>query len=512
MTNSKKQQYVITLDEGTTSCRTLIVNQAGAIIAIAQEEFTQHFPNSGWVEHDALEIWDKQKKTLLEALQQADISLADIAALGITNQRETVVMWDKSDGKPVYNAIVWQDSRTSQYCEQLKLANIKLDQKINHKTGLTINPYFSATKIRWILQNVPKAQEVLAQGNLLMGTIDVWLLWNLTKGKVHSTDVSNAARTMLFNINTQTWDDDLLALFDIPKSILPQVHPSGHLFGYVDANILGATLRLPSNIPVAGILGDQQSALFGQLCLTKGDLKCTYGTGGFVLINTGEEPVFSKHGLLTTIAWKIGQQATVYALEGSVFSCGTSIQWLRDGLQIIEQASDCDKLVSAITNHNQEIYAVPAFTGLGAPYWDPSARTLIIGVERGTTRGHIVEAMLSGVAYECNELFTCLAQDMGVDINNIYVDGGAANCNYLMQFQASIANKTLVKPTNLETTAMGVAFMAGLQTQIWKNIEALRAIKKISQEFNPQFNDAKRLALLKKWDQAVRRSFKFKSA
>ena len=497
----KKPKFVITLDSGTTSCRSLIVNKKGEIVAIAQSEFTQFFPKSGWVEHDALEIWNTQLGTMQSAKVKAGIKSVDIAALGVTNQRETVVLWDKETGLPVYNAIVWQDRRTADYCEQLVKAGH--EKMITEKTGLILNPYFSGTKIRWILENVEEARTKLAQGRLLAGTIDTWLIWKLTSGRVHATDVSNASRTLLFNIHTLKWDEDILKLMGIPKEILPEVKASSDDFGVVEPTLWSN--RAVGQVPITGVAGDQQAALFGQLCVEPGMIKNTYGTGCFTLVNTGTKAVSSKNRLLTTIAWKLGKEKTVYALEGSVFVAGAALQWLRDSLRIVYDADEVDYYSNRVKD-DQNIYVVPSFTGLGAPYWDSYSRGAVFGLERGTKREHFVKATLESIAYQSNDLIMAMAKDMKQPIVSLNVDGGAANSNYLMQFQASISNVTVRRPKVVETTALGAAYLAGLFVQFWNDIDELKKIVKLDMQFSPKIDDATRAKLTKGWDVAVKKT------
>ena len=470
-----KDKYIITLDSGTTSCRSIVVNKKGEIVGISQTEFTQYFPQSGWVEHDALEIWNTQLSTMQSVKNKAKIKSNDIAAVGITNQRETVVLWDKETGLPVYNAIVWQDRRTSEYCEEL--ISKGYEKMIHEKTGLILNPYFSATKIRWILKNCDDAKRKLKEKRLLAGTIDTWLIWKLTQGKVHATDVSNASRTLLFNINTLDWDQEILDLFEIPREILPEVKSSSDDFGTIfpqhwSSNATGV-------VPINGVIGDQQSALFGQLCIKEGMVKNTYGTGCFTLVNTGNKPIKSKNRLLTTIAWKIKNEPVQYTLEGSVFIAGAAIKWLRDSLRMIYESSEVDYYCS-ITKDNQSVYVVPSFTGLGAPYWDSYSRGAIFGLERGTKREHIVKATVEAIAYQSNDLILAMENDMGKKITLLRVDGGAANSNYLMQFQSSISNVRIERPEIIETTALGATYMAGLYVGYWKNIKEIEKNNKIN--------------------------------
>ncbi|UVD81633.1 glycerol kinase GlpK [Mycoplasma iguanae] len=495
------KKYIIALDSGTTSCRSLLIDKEGNIVTTSQNEFTQYFPKSGWVEHDALEIWNTQLSTMQSVKNKAKVKSFNIEAVGITNQRETVVLWDKESGLPIYNAIVWQDRRTSEFCDSLIAENKA--EFFRGKTGLIINPYFSATKIRWILKNVPEAKTKLAQGKLLAGTIDTWLIWKLTNGKVHATDVSNASRTMLFNIHTQQWDQEILDLLEIPKSILPEVKASSTHYGFVERDFWSKTAQ--HDVPITGVAGDQQSALFGQMCTEVGMVKNTYGTGCFTLVNTGEKAVTSKNKLLTTIAWKIGDQKTIYALEGSVFVAGAAIQWLRDSLRILYNAAESDFFVSLVKD-DQRVYVVPSFTGLGAPYWDSYSRGAIFGLERGTKIEHIIKATLESIAYQSNDLVLAMEKDLGEKIKLLKVDGGASQSNYLMQFQSSISNLKVERPKNTETTAMGAAYLAGLATGYWKNIEEIKSITKIDKVFEPQFQ-AEELTLLKKgWNEAVKRT------
>ncbi|WP_322902605.1 glycerol kinase GlpK [Mycoplasmopsis felis] len=496
-----KDKYIITLDSGTTSCRTLVVDYNGNIEASSQTEFTQHFPQSGWVEHDPLEIWNVQLSTMQSAKHKAKIKSVDIAALGITNQRETVVLWDKETGLPVYNAIVWQDRRTTDYCETLIAKGYS--EKFREKTGLIINPYFSGTKIRWILKNIPEAQEKLKEGRLLAGTIDTWLMWKLTDGQVHATDVSNASRTMLFNIHTLDWDKEILELLEIPREILPEVKPSSGHFGIVSPHHWSN--KATGEVPITGIAGDQQSALFGQLCTEVGMVKNTYGTGCFTLVNTGTKPVNSKNKLLTTIAWKIGQEKTVYALEGSVFIAGAAIQWLRDSLRILYNSAESDFFASLVDD-DQRVYVVPSFTGLGAPYWDSYSRGAIFGLERGTKREHIIKATLDSIAYQSNDLLKAMEKDLEKPIILLKVDGGASRSNYLMQFQSSISNLKVERPFNIETTALGASYLAGLAVGYWKDIEEIKKINKTDKVFKPQLNQNEIDTLIKGWDTAVQKT------
>ncbi|MCP4336871.1 MAG: glycerol kinase GlpK [Mycoplasma sp.] len=493
-------KYIMTLDSGTTSCRTIILDKKGNTVSMAQQEFTQFFPQSGWVEHDAYEIWNTQRTTIVNAKHKAKIKSTDIEALGVTNQRETIVVWDKETGYPVYNAIVWQDGRTAKYCNELIKQGY--NDMFKQKTGLVINPYFSGTKLKWILENVESAKDKLKKGSLLAGTIDTWLIWKLTNGKVHATDVSNASRTLLFNINTQEWDDEILKLLNIPKEILPEVRPSSGDYGIVEPIIFSRNAK--GKVPITGVIGDQQGALFGQLCTEVGDIKNTYGTGCFTLVNTGTKPILSKNGLLTTIAWKINEEETVYAIEGSVFIAGASIQWLRDAMKIIYDASHSDLYVDMVKD-NQRIYMVPSFTGLGAPYWDSSAKGAIYGLTRGTKREHIIKATLESIAYQANDLFNAMSQDLKRPLNKVSVDGGVSRSDYLMQFQASISDIHLEKPENIESTALGASFLAGLHVGFWTK-EELKTIRKVDKNYNSIIKPQERELLLKGWSAAIKRT------
>ena len=486
-------QYILSLDQGTTSSRAIIFDKQGLIIAVAQKEFTQFFPQPGWVEHDANEIWSTQLGVAAEAISKAGLTVENIAAIGITNQRETTVVWERATGKPVYNAIVWQDRRTASFCDELKSKN--LESTIKEKTGLVIDAYFSATKIKWILDNVDGARAKANNGELCFGTIDTWLLWNLTKGQIHATDVSNASRTMLCNINTLQWDGELEKIFDIPGSMLPQIRSSSEVYGNTQ-NILSA-----KNIPIAGIAGDQQSALFGQMCTQPGMVKNTYGTGCFMLMNTGEKPVTSNHNLLTTVAWKVNG-ITHYALEGSVFIAGAVVQWLRDGLGIINKSSDVEALAAKV-NSNEGVYVVPAFTGLGAPHWNQDARGTIVGLTRGSNASHIARAALESIAYQTMDVLKAMEADAGISIKELRVDGGATANDLLMQFQSDILNTKVLRPTITETTALGAAYLAGLAVGYWKNIEEIQAQWLIDKTFTPSMEEEKRNALTKGWQKAV---------
>ncbi|WP_445748190.1 glycerol kinase GlpK [Polaribacter sp.] len=487
------QKYILALDQGTSSSRAAIVDEKGKIIAISQEEFPQIYPQSGWVEHDPLEILASQMRTLKSVIEKASISVKQIAAIGITNQRETTVIWDKNTGKPIYNAIVWQDKRTASICESLKEKG--LENHVKQTTGLVIDAYFSATKIHWILENILNAKQEAAKGNLLFGTIDTWLLWNLTDKKVHATDYSNASRTMIFDINNLCWDETLLTVLDIPKSLLPEVKPSSYHFG--DFELEGV------KIPIAGIAGDQQAALFGQGCFDSGDAKNTYGTGCFLLMNTGTNPQFSKSGLLTTIAWGIDNKI-YYALEGSVFVAGAAIQWLRDGLQIINNAEESELFAQEIEGENTVI-VVPAFAGLGAPYWDMYAKGAIFGLTRDTGKNHLIKATLESLAYQTKDVLIAMQQDATIPLKSLKVDGGASANNFLMQFQADILNTNVERPKNSESTVMGTAYLAGICVGIWYQKEIVNQ-REIDRKFTPNFTTEKRERLYKKWLKAIERT------
>ncbi|WP_341500938.1 glycerol kinase GlpK [Mesomycoplasma ovipneumoniae] len=502
MDNTIKQKYIMTLDSGTTSCRSLVFDKNGDVISLSQKEFQQYYPQSGWVEHDANEIWNTQLYTMQSAKTRANLKSDDFIALGVTNQRETVVLWDKTTGEPVYNAIVWQDRRTSDFCDEL-ISQGHQDY-IRQKTGLLINPYFSATKIRWILKNVQKAKDVLAQGNLLAGTIDTWLVWKLTQGKTHATDVSNASRTMMFDIKERKWDQKILDLLEIPVEILPKVLPSAADYGIVEPSLW--SINAKGKVPIYGVIGDQQSALFGQLCTEVGMVKNTYGTGCFTLANTGQKIVESKNNLLTTIAWQIGDSPVEYALEGSVFIAGATIQWLRDGLGIIENAADTDYFISKTDKDDHRTILVPSFTGLGAPYWDSYSRGAIFGLERGTRKEHIIKAALESIAFQSNDLIKAMKSDLGQEITLMKVDGGVSKSDFLMQFQSSISQLEISRPKNTETTAMGAAFLAGLHSKFWKSIDELKQISQIDKTFKPQLDQTEVQKLVANWDLAVKKT------
>ncbi|MFZ9694463.1 MAG: glycerol kinase GlpK [Chitinophagaceae bacterium] len=485
--------YIVALDQGTTSSRTIIFNAEGSIVGLAQKEFKQHYPTPGWVEHDAHEIWETQLSTLIEAIAKARIKPDQVSAIGITNQRETTVVWDRQTGEPIAPAIVWQDRRTAGYCDELRAAGKA--ELLQQKTGLILDAYFSATKLKWILDNTKGAREKSLRGELAFGTIDCWLIWKLTNGKVHATDVTNASRTLLFNIHTLTWDAELLSLFDIPSNILPTVKASAGNFG--DCTIIpGAT------IPIAGVAGDQQAALFGQLCLDPGMVKNTYGTGCFMLMNTGTKAIRSHHQMLTTIAWQI-EGVTEYALEGSVFIGGAVVQWLRDQLKVIHSSPDIEKLASTVTD-SDGVYIVPAFAGLGAPHWNPYARGSIFGLTRGSNQAHIARASLDSIAYQSADLLSAMEADAGIPIRELRVDGGATVNDLLMQFQSDLLNSKVVRPVITETTALGAAYLAGLAVGYWKNKEALRELWKADQVFTPSIEEDRRKELIKGWQRAVR--------
>lgn len=486
-------KYVMALDAGTTSNRCILFNEKGEICSMAQKEFTQYFPKPGWVEHDPREIWSTQLSVARQAMNQINASAADIAAIGITNQRETAIVWDKNTGKPVYNAIVWQCRRTSEYCDSLK--DKGLTEMFQKKTGLVIDAYFSGTKVKWILDHVEGARERAKRGELLFGTVETWLIWKLTKGAVHVTDYSNASRTMLFNINTLEWDDEILEELDIPKCMLPQAKPSSAVYGEADPGFF------VGRIPIAGAAGDQQAALFGQTCFEEGEAKNTYGTGCFLLMNTGEKPVFSENGLVTTIAW--GMEGKVnYALEGSVFVAGAAIQWLRDELRLIDSASDTEYLAQKVEDTNG-CYVVPAFTGLGAPYWDQYARGTIVGLTRGVNKDHIIRATLESLAYQVNDVLEAMGADSGIALSALKVDGGASANNFLMQTQADISRAPVHRPKCVETTAMGAAYLAGLGVGYWKDKEDVKQNWDIDRVFQPDIEIEKQQKMLKGWKKAV---------
>jgi glycerol kinase len=486
-------QYILSFDQGTTSSRAIIFNKKGEIVAVAQKEFTQIFPEPGLVEHDANEIWSTQLGVAAEVISKANLSVKDIAAIGITNQRETTVVWDRASGQPIHNAIVWQDRRTASFCDEMRAKGEHV--KIQEKTGLILDAYFSATKVKWILDHTPGAREKAAKGELCFGTIDSWLVYKLTNGQVHVTDVSNASRTMLFNIHSLEWDADLLGLFNVPASMLPSVKSSSEIYGHTQ-NILNA-----HNIPIAGIAGDQQAALFGQMCTQPGMVKNTYGTGCFMLMNTGQKAVPSTNQLLTTIAWQING-VTSYALEGSVFIAGAVVQWLRDGLKIIRTASEVEKLALEVADSGG-VYVVPAFAGLGAPYWNQHARGTIVGITRGTTGAHFARAALDSIAYQTMDVLKAMEADSGISIKELRVDGGATANNTLMQFQCDMLNTKVVRPVVVETTAIGAAYLAGLAVGFWSSLDEIQAQWQMETVFSPSMSDTNRNERARGWQKAI---------
>ena len=490
-------KYIMALDAGTTSNRCILFNKEGKVCSMAQREFTQYFPQPGWVEHDADEIWASQLGVAVEAMNKIGAAAEDIAAIGITNQRETSIVWDKNTGTPVYRAIVWQCRRTSEYCDFLKEKG--LTEKFREKTGLVIDAYFSGTKIKWILDHVPGAREKAQAGDLLFGTVETWLIWKLTKGMVHVTDYSNASRTMLFNINTLEWDEEILAELDIPKSMLPLAMPSSHVYGMADSSFFGGP------IPIAGAAGDQQAALFGQTCFAAGEAKNTYGTGCFLLMNTGEQPVFSRNGLVTTIAWGLDGKVN-YALEGSIFVAGASIQWLRDEMRLIDSAADSEYMAKKVKDTNG-CYVVPAFTGLGAPHWDQYARGTIVGITRGVNKYHIIRATLESIAYQVNDVLEAMRADSGIELSSLRVDGGASANDFLMQTQADIIGAPVNRPVCVETTAMGAAYLAGLAVGYWENKEEVLANWAIDAVFEPAIESEDRKKRIKGWNKAVKYAY-----
>lgn len=490
-------KYVMALDAGTTSNRCILFNEKGEMCSVAQKEFTQFFPKPGWVEHDADEIWATQYEVAKQAMENVGATAVDIAAIGITNQRETTIVWDKATGEPVHHAIVWQCRRTAEYCDSLK--DKGLVDKIREKTGLVIDAYFSGTKIRWILENVPGARQRAEAGELLFGTVETWLIWKLTKGKVHVTDYSNASRTMLFNINTLQWDDEILAELNIPKCMLPEAKPSSCVYGEADPSLFGGPIK------IGGAAGDQQAALFGQTCYKAGEAKNTYGTGCFLLMNTGEKPIFSKNGLVTTIAWGLDGKVN-YALEGSVFVAGASIQWLRDQLRVVDTAPDSEYMATRVKD-TAGCYVVPAFTGLGAPYWDQYARGVIVGLTRGCNKYHIVRATVESLAYQVNDVLQAMKADSGIDLAALNVDGGASANNFLMQTQADISGCPVNRPSCVETTAMGAAYLAGIAVGYWKDKEDVIANTSLDRTFTPAISAEERETRIKGWKKAVKCSF-----
>jgi glycerol kinase len=494
-------EYIIALDQGTTSSRTVILNKDARIVAIAQREFPQIYPEPGWVEHDPMQIWATQSSTLTEAMAGAGIGSHLIAGIGITNQRETTVIWDKETGKPVYNAIVWQCRRTAKICNELKKQE-GLEAYVRENTGLVLDPYFSGTKVKWILDNVEGAREKAEKGQLLFGTIDTWLIWNLTQGRVHVTDYTNASRTLLFNIHKKEWDDKILQALNIPKSLLPEVKPSSTIYGQTNLGGKGGT-----RIPISGIAGDQQAALFGQLCVNDGQAKNTYGTGCFMLMNTGNKPVISKNGLITTLA--CGPKGEVsYALEGSIFVAGSAIQWLRDELKIVNDAADSEYFANKAETSNG-VYVIPAFTGLGAPYWDPYARGAIVGLTRGTSSRHLIRATLESIAYQTKDVLEAMQADSGLNLQSLRVDGGACANNFLMQFQSDILGVKVERPAVLEVTALGAAFLAGLAVGFWNSLEDVRSRAVVESLFEPSSDREKQVCRYNGWKKAVTRALKW---
>ncbi|EGN56340.1 glycerol kinase [Hallella multisaccharivorax DSM 17128] len=493
-------KYILALDQGTTSSRAIVFDHNGQICSVAQKEFTQYFPKPGWVEHNPNEIWSSEASVIAEAISAIDINGLDIAAIGITNQRETTIVWDVDTEEPIYNAIVWQDRRTAEFCDKLKAQG--LVDKVREKTGLIIDAYFSGTKIKWILDNVPGARERAEKGKLRFGNVDSWLIWRLTRGEIHCTDVTNASRTMLFNIHTLRWDDDLLKLLDIPRSMMPEVRSCSEVYGHTKTTIFA------HEVPIAGIAGDQQSALFGQMCLTPGSIKNTYGTGCFVMLNIGDKPLLSKNNLLTTVAWKIGDKVK-YALEGSIYVGGSVVQWLRDGLGFIKSSSEIEELASSVPDSGGVIF-VPALTGLAAPYWDQYARGTIVGITRGTTRAHIARAALDGIAFQTYDIAQAMAKDMGAPLTELKVDGGASRNNLLMQFQANLLGIPVVRPKITETTALGAAYLAGLAVGFWKDIDEIKSQWQVERTFEPVPENDEIKAAKNGWADAIQRTLTHK--
>ena len=489
------KKYIMALDQGTTSSRCILFDKQGNIVSLVQREFPQIFPKEGWVEHDPMAIWSTQIAACTEALLKIGGAWSEVSGIGITNQRETVIVWDKKTGVPVYNAIVWQCRRTANICEDLK--NNGYGDLIKSKTGLLLDPYFSASKVAWILDNVEGVRERADRGELVFGTIDTWLIWNLTGGKIHATDYSNASRTMLFNINTLEWDEELLNIFNIPSSMLPSVLPSSHIFGYTDQRILGAEL------PIGGVCGDQQAALFGQCRFEEGESKNTYGTGAFLLMNTGNKPIITDSGLITTIAWGLDGKVT-YALEGSVFVCGAAIQWLRDGLKVIESAQDSEYYAKKVPDSGG-VLVVPAFAGLGAPWWDPYARGIIIGITRATTKYHIIRATLESMAYQTADVINLMEESVGIKLKELAVDGGASANDLLLSFQSDVLGVPVERPSCIESTALGAAYLAGLSTGFYSSLEEVRANRQTEKVFEPTEDEESRANKLKRWRRAVAR-------
>lgn len=490
------EQYILALDQGTSSSRAIVFDSKGTPVSVSQKEFTQYFPQPGWVEHNPMEIWSSEAAVIAESISAIDINGKNIAAIGITNQRETTIVWDAETGTPVYNAIVWQDRRTSEYCDSLKAQG--LTEMIRSKTGLIVDAYFSATKIRWILENVPGARQKAEEGKLRFGTVDTWLVWMLTRGEVHVTDVSNASRTMLLNINTLQWDDELLSLFGIPKSMMPQVRSSSEVYGHTKTTIFAHP------VPIAGIAGDQQAALFGQMCTEPGSVKNTYGTGCFLLMNSGTKPIMSSNNLLTTVAWKIGDTVN-YALEGSIFVAGSVVQWLRDGLGIIRSSAEVEALATSVPD-NAGVFFVPALTGMGAPYWDQYAKGTITGLTRGATAAHIARAALEGIAFQTMDIVEAMKKDAGVDLKELKVDGGASRNNFLMQFQSEVLGVEVIRPKVTETTAIGAAYLAGLAVGFWDSIDTVKQQWQQERTFSPEMPQEKVEELKAGWKDAVERT------
>jgi glycerol kinase len=496
------KQYILALDQGTTSSRAILFNQNGGALSQLNQEFPQIYPKPGWVEHNPMEIWESQITVARDLLKKTGVKPDEIAAIGITNQRETTIVWDATTGEPLYNAIVWQCRRTSSICDDLKAKG--LEDTIRAKTGLVVDAYFSGTKVQWILDNVPGARAKAEKGQVLFGNVDSWLIWKLTGGKVHVTDYTNASRTMLFNIHTLDWDDELLAALNVPRAMLPKVAPSSQVYGHTDAAIFG------TEIPIAGVAGDQQAALFGQACFNPGEAKNTYGTGCFMLMNTGEKAVASNRGLLTTIAWGLNGKVE-YALEGSIFIAGAAVQWLRDELKLINSAAETEAIAQSVAD-TAGVYLVPAFVGLGAPYWDQYARGTIVGLTRGAGRAHIVRATLESMAYQTRDVLDAMQADSGIELQALKVDGGAVTNNFLMQFQADVLGTPVQRPVLQETTALGAAYLAGLAVGFWENQEELRQKWQVNQEFNPTIDEGKRTALYSGWQRAVERSRNWEQA
>lgn len=491
-----KERYVLALDQGTTSSRAILFDSRGNVVGMVNQEFPQIYPRPGWVEHDPYDILESQVSVAKKLLRTVNVEPNQIAAIGITNQRETTIVWDKKTGKPVYNAIVWQCRRTASMCDELKAQG--LADLIKRKTGLVIDAYFSATKLKWILQNVPGVLEKAKKGEIAFGTVDSWLIWNLTGGKVHATDVSNASRTMLFNVSDLRWDEELLDMFNVPRSVLPQVFPSSHIYGVTDKDIFGV------EIPIAADIGDQQAALFGQMCVRAGMVKNTYGTGCFILMNIGDKPIFSRSGLLTTVAWKLKDEVC-YALEGSVFIAGAAIQWLRDELRMVESAQETEQIALSVPN-SAGVYVVPAFVGLGAPYWDMYARGAIFGLTRGSKKEHIVRAVLESIAYQTRDVVEVMCEECQTELKTLRVDGGASKNNFLMQFQADILNVPVERPKVNETTALGAAYLAGLAVGYWESMEQIESQWQLDRKFVPNMDEKEREELYKGWRKAVERA------